>query len=405
MAKRQFTSSDTSRWAEKYTNGSAGDKTYASGKTLDSTDGFYNSTFTGTDGATTGATSGIANGTYNLPCKIVQSQGTDATADPNWEFNVLVSVASNVATLKYPLTRNYTSGAQIVTGNPYKTVTINNGVVLAVPAWDGSKGGEFVQFARDHWDNGNGGSLNLQQLGFRGGSSVDGNTVGRQGEGHTNYNQSQSTSANGNGGGGGGYSNNGPWDQGNGGGGGGNRGTPGTGGYGTGGGNNAGGGGGSKGNSVNNSALSVMVFGGGGGSGGDYNSTGGTGAGGRSAGNATIVSKHVELGNINITGQKGFGNRQFHAGDGGSAAGSNLAVFCQQCEAGSSTVNATGGPRVNQDGQGFGDANGGAGDDGWISIHTTKSANVTGTTTPAASIIEDSILNDNRAGASLLMSL
>ncbi len=201
---RQLKNSDSSStpFGIKYGTGADGDKTYSSNHTLDSSDKFYNSRCTGTSGATTGSTPDLADGTYNLVCKIVQSQGTGANATPNWEYNKLISVSGGVATFLYPFSKTWNTGAQIITSANWRNVVINNGIQLTVPAWNGSYGGEFFMAANvSITGQSNNGQIVMDGLGFRAGSGANNNGTGQQGEGYAGVG-SNTNSANGNGAGG-----------------------------------------------------------------------------------------------------------------------------------------------------------------------------------------------------------
>src|SRR5882724_11111646 len=203
MALRQLTDLDTDKLksGDRYSDGSAGAKVFNSTKTIDSTDGFYNSRITGSSGGNTASTPDLADGTYNLPCKIIQTQGTGANADPNNEYNFLISVSGGVATFRYNLTLTFNTGAQIVTSKPWSTVVVQTGVVISPPAWNGQKGGELYICASSSIITQGTGYFNVSGLGFRGGQAVS-QTDGYQGEGYSGVG-GQSTAANGNGGGGG----------------------------------------------------------------------------------------------------------------------------------------------------------------------------------------------------------
>ncbi len=391
MAKRQFTSSDTLPWSTRYTDGSAGAKTYTSSHQMDSTDGAYYSRVSGSSGNTTANTPDLSDGTYNLPCKIINEY---SNANPNWEYNFLVSVSGGVATFKYPLTIscNYSGlGSQIITGNPYASVVINSGVSINPPGWNGSYGGRIVWFARDSWINN--GTINLQGYGYRGGSGVGHNTEGFTGEGTGGSNIQNQQSPNGNGGGAGGYSDNSPWNQGNGGAGGSNY-TSGENGSGTGGGNNSHGGAGATGNTTTISDGSVSNLGGAGGSGGDNNnSSGGSGGGGNGSGCLDVVSKQItNNGNIYFNGNNG-GGANYTAGCGGSGAGGHGNFRGQKINLGG-TIQMLGGAHIrnNNNPSSNGDADGGYGGNGYLTVGYGQTQSVS--SNPSVSPIQDGILND-----------
>ncbi len=385
MAKRQFTTSDTSPWADRYTNGSAGAKTYASNHQMDSTDGAYYSRVSGSAGNTTANTPDIADGTYNLPCKIINEY---SNANPNWEYNFLISISGGVATFKYPLTINcnYSGlGSQLVAGNPYSSVIINSGVTINPPSWNGSYGGRIVWFARDSWVNH--GSINLSGYGFRGGSGVGSTAEGYTGEGTGGVSTQNQQSANGNGGGAGGYSNNSPWNQGNGGAGGSNA-TSGQNGNGTGGGNNSNGGAGNTGNTTSTSDGVTQNMGGAGGSGGNNGASGNSGNGGNGSGCLDVISRSITSdGAIYFNGNNG-GGANYHAGAGGSGAG-GFGVFKGQIFNLSGTIQALGGSHVVR---GNTDEDGGYGGNGGITVYYGQTQSVS--TNPSATLILDTILND-----------
>lgn len=371
MALRQFTDLDTDIWIDRYSSGSAGDKVYSSNHTLDSTDGFYNVAITATIGTKT-ASVGLGDGTYNLPCKVVQSQGATANDTPNWEYNVLISVSGGVGTFKYNFTRSFYSGAQIITGNPYRTVTINNGVSVTIPAWNGSVGGEYVQFAAVKWDNSLGGNIALTNLGFRGGP--DGNAPAGQGESWYGIG-TWSHNANYSAGGGGDHDlNNYPWFASASGGGGGNA-TAGQNGYWIGGANISTNGYGGA--ACGNSSLTTMLFGGASGAGGQNGGNAG-GYSANSAGNITILSRTIKGGIIYLNGTAGQGGSG-NEGVGGSSAASCGLFKGQNIDMGS--VSAVGGASYTHSYQG-----GGAGSNGRIHADVPVALKVTGASNPSVDI-------------------
>ncbi|HWY79453.1 MAG TPA: hypothetical protein VNW29_03785 [Candidatus Sulfotelmatobacter sp.] len=389
MAKRQFTTSDTSPWADKYTNGSAGAKTYSGNHQIDSSDGAYYSRVSGSAGNTTANTPDLSDGTYNLPCKIINEY---SNANPNWEYNFLISVSGGVAAFKYPLTINcnYSGlGSQIITGNPYASVVINSGVTINPPSWDGSKGGRIIWFARDSWDNE--GTIDFSGRGFRGGQAVGGSAEGYTGEGTGGVSTQNQQTPNGNGGGGGGYSNNSPWNQGNGGAGGSNV-TSGENGTATGGGNNSNGGAGQAGITTTSSDGVTSNFGGSGGSGGVISSGGNSGSGGNGGGCLDVISRRItNNGTINFNGNNGQGNVQYHSGAGGSGA-AGFGIFKGQIINLGGSITALGGAHQFRNGSNAGDEDGGYGGNGGIAVYygQTKSVSSNPSTTP----ILDTILND-----------
>ncbi len=332
---RQLKNSDTAStpFGIKYGSGSAGDKIYSSNTTLSSTDQFYNSRCTGSSAVTTGSTPDLADGTYNLPCKIVQTQGTGANATPNWEYNFLISVLSGIATFKYPLSQNWNTGAQIVTSNQWRNVTINNGIQLTVPAWNGSYGGEFfLAAAVSITGQSNNGQIVMDGAGFRGGNGGGVNT-GSQGEGTSGAGGS-STAQNANGAGGGGYATDSGHVEGGNGGGGGNAGT------GQNGSTRNTGTGGPGGAAETNSDNSTMVLGGGGSSAGrGWNDSVAPDSGANGAGNAQLLAPTI-TGIVFYCRGNGTGNNSAR-GCGGAGAGGN--ALCQGQNVSNVTFNLNGG--------------------------------------------------------------
>lgn len=381
MAQRQFRSDDTSPLATRFSNGSAGDKTYASNHTLDSTDGFYNSPITSSMvGDYIANTPDLGNNTYNLPCKIVQCQGSGSDAAVNWEYNTLVSVSSGVATFLQPLTLVYNAGAQIITSNPWRNVTVNAGVVISLPSgWvsGNSKGGWGIFFCNNSFVTASTSSLDATGLGFLG-HAASGGGAGFQGEGLPGTG-GVSRSSNGNGGGGAG-------GIGDGGGGGGNASagqTPGIGSPGD---------GGSPSGSAN---LVSMGFGGGGG-GGSKNGPNGGATGSPSGGCWDVVSPIITIGggviSDGVIGSAGSGGE----GAGGSGAGSDILFKGQTVNLGTG-VSALG-KSANSNGSNHAGGASAAG-----RIHVDYLISCTGTSSPAADTRQDNTLLNNTGGAFLAL--
>lgn len=204
--QRQFRDDDTQIWIPRYGDSSKGAKVYASNHTMDSSDGAYYSRLYGASiGGYTANTPDLADGTYNLPCKVVQSQGTGANSSPNWELNYLISVSGGVGTFAYKFTLPFSSGAQVITANPYQSITVNNGVLLSPPGFNGNYGGELFLFSSIVVDNSLGGTLNLQGLGFRGATNTGVDDNGWCGEGTGGGQRQGNTYGNTGGNGGGNY--------------------------------------------------------------------------------------------------------------------------------------------------------------------------------------------------------
>src|SRR5258708_3717534 len=373
---RQFRSDDTSSWSYRFGTGAQGSKTWSSTTTLGSSDNYNVGSFTGTSGATTGPT-GIANATYNLPCIIHQTQGTGATAAVNWEFNFLISVSGGTATLAFPLTLTFNSGAQIVTSGFYSSVVVN--AVVSSPAWGGSSGGIIPIFATNSVTGS--GQFTTGSLGFRGGVNWNSIREGQQGEGTPGIgsNTFPQQPANGNGGGGG-TTNAGQDSSAGGGAGGGNAssGTSGTAGsirtnQGTGG------------SSVGSADLTSMALGGAGGQGGGevQSPPGGSNGGGI----IVVVARTINLPNINATSASGGNSIGGTAGGGGAGAGGSILLKGQNITLTNIAATAgTGGAGNN------GAGNGGAGSVG--RIHADYLITPTGSSNPGADTRFDGTLAD-----------
>lgn len=380
MAQRLFRSDDTSKWTYKYGNRAQGNKTYSTNHTLDSSDSFYNGAFTGTEGQYTGASTNLADGNYNLPCMIIQTKGTGSNENPNYELNVLVSVTSNVPTFRYPLSKTWNTGAQIVTSGNWGNITIDNGVSVKPPAYSSSSGyggvafflgkGKFIQsgtgnvdlrglgFEKGNWhgntsDADYGGFGGYGQAGRSGkggfsgnggGGTINGDVPSGGGRDEGGTGAAGGTNYTGGGGGGGGNTAQGDESAGGGGGGGhryggggGGSGCDSNAGGGAGGASNAvgGGGGGGNGNSVAGGASGSA--GGGGAAGGAANVSGyggqGTGGAGRNGGGggggADAACTDADLKAMHLGGGGGGGgNWQNNAGaDGGAGSGIGFVIF------------------------------------------------------------------------------
>jgi hypothetical protein len=384
MAKRQFRSDDTLPWSEQYSNGAAGDQTYSSDKTLDSSDGAYWGTLTASFGDSFGNTD-LADGTYNLPCKVIQEVDPGATDDPNWEYNVLLSVSGGVATFRYPLTRVYTTGAQFITSNPWKKLIINANITA--PAWNGSKYGRVVLFASESITGS--GSVHANNIGFRqGGSSGTSGNPAFQGESFDGHYQIRALSPTDGGGGGGGEA-----LEGAGGGAGASYGTLGAdggpGGFGSG---NTG----RHGNTYGNASLTTCNLGSAGGGGGPCITTGNVGQPATNGGGGIdLVAPTINIAvhtNSNGIGSPGS-NKEGSAGtgSGGSilAKGVNVTLSSWTATAGA----AAGGPSNNSNGYG---GTGGKG-----RIHVDYALTVSGSADPTADTRQDPTLIPIAGGAAL----
>lgn len=388
MAQRQFRSDDTAAWGIRYGNSSNAAKTYAANHTLDSGDLFYNGTFTGTSGATTGTT-GIADGTYNLPCIIHQSRGTGAGT---WELNFLTTISGGTATFSYSLINTYNTGAQIVTGGQYSAITLNSGVTIQSPAWNGSTGGIALFLCSGTTSlpgtitsvGQNGGAPGGGAgMGYSGGLGGNNTTQAQQGEGTAGA-SGGSSSANGNGGGGGLNTGGAPGEA-----------QGGAGGNATAGANGStligGGSVGTGGGTAGSADLTSMVFGGGGGGTASHNGSGGItpGSGGGGGGGIVVIISRIITVTGSITANGGVGGTDVGGVFGGAGAGGSILFKGQSITLGSSLVTASGG------------ASGPAGGNG--RIHIDYSNTLSGTTTPTLDSRQDVTLADS--GGSFLFNM
>lgn len=385
MAKRQFTDTDTDRFTKKYGNGSDGAKVFSATKTLDSSDGFYNSRITGSVDNFTANTPDLADGTYNLMCKIVQTQGVGANADPNNEYNFLISVSGGVATFKYKLTLNYVSGAQIVTSKQWSTVLVNDAVVISPPAWNGQTGGELFIAGSVSIKTTNTGYFNGNGLGFRGGPAVAAPGDGYQGEGYPGMGSQSVLTPNGNAGGG-------AWNPPfHGGGFGGNPGGPGA---------NKNNGVANGGVAAGNDDLTSMVMPGSGGSGSAQYTGNSSGYGGNGAANLDFLAPLIDI-LFHSDGNPG-GNATSGSDAGGGSAGAGGNVRCKgrvvKFKSGSSALGNVGGV-----GQGS-HIDGYASSVGRIHADAPSTASVKGTTSPAYTFKVQRVLA-SQGGAAMLMNL
>lgn len=220
MAQRKFLPTDTAQWGIRYGNGSAGLKTHASSKTINSSDGFYNGQLTATAGASTGATT-IGVGAIGKPCVLIQNYGAVANYG-EYELNYILDVSGGVVTFLYPVTQTYTTGGQIIAAQMDQAWTLNAGVNLSAPAWDGFVGGVGFVIASESVDVY--GSVIGRGLGLRSAAAMGypvaaAHGTGHQGEGYTSVgayaaNSSSMQPRNTTGGGGGAAFRNTPWTEG-----------------------------------------------------------------------------------------------------------------------------------------------------------------------------------------------
>lgn len=376
MAQRQFKSTDTSKWNEKYGNGSDG--AGSSGSNVQTT---FVATI-GSTSATAGSGTGFANGNLIL----IHQSRNGGTGVGNWELNKISSVGGGTDwTLSYATIYAYDTTAQVYLMKQYSSY---NGTLAVGTAWDGTKGGIAGFFC-----NGNatisGGSSNGTGYVLGIGGPLGG-ADGKTGEG-TSGASIVSTSANGNGAGGA----NNSADGGSGGGGGGHGATGTAGSAGTGG--STVGAAGGEGGAV---ALTTMVFGGGGGGGGygSYDSQSGQN-GGAGGGLLFVIAKTITISGAITNGGNTATNGDTSGGAGGGGAGGSVLLKGQTIILGSGLLTASGGAGGAQGGGGHYGGAGGAGAVG--RIHADYLISITGTTTPTIDSTQDSTLSSG-GGAFLL---
>lgn len=363
MAQRQFSSSDTSLWLDRYGDGSDGALTI-SGNT---TDAPIDSACTGTSGTTSlsATNASFAAGQLLL---IHQSQGTGAG---NWELNKIQSYSSGTITTAYPLINTYVSAAQVLVLKQYSAITINGLVTLTTKAWDGTVGGisGFLCNGTTIFS----GTAKATVKGFREGPrETDPPSYAIQGEGTVGAGAQNTQTANGNGGGcgisGGDYA-------------------------GAGGGNGAAGsnsGVATGGSAAGNASLTSMVFGGGGGGATVSGGLASLGVSGPGGGNILIISKSFTVTGSAVSGG-GDGSVQGSQASGGSGgAGGSILVKGQTIVLGSNLVTAPAGIH-----SAHGSAGGQDGVDGAVGrIYCFYSDSLSGTTTPTLGSAVDPILSD-----------
>lgn len=333
---------------------------------------------------------------------IIQSRGTGVG---RWEVNKIDAVGSDQYTLKEALQYTYTdsgaSQAQVIKIPEYRNATVASGT-WSPTDWDGNTGGVFVMAVKKTLTisgtielNGGAGGSNISVHntgggsggGYRGGNawySAGGGGPAFQGEGTVGAGGASSGAANGSGGGGGGSGI------------GGSDGPGGGGGHATVGESNpfdparAGDGGSSSGSAD----LTNITFGGGGG-GSSVTPSNKSAGGGSGAGIIIAFAKNVTkiTGGISLNGGSGGSATGGIASSGG--AGGSCLIVCQTANLGTNRITARGGAG------GSGSINGVAGSVGRIAVH--HSGEVTGTTNPTFTDVEDPSLKEKQPGAGLLM--
>lgn len=202
MAQRKFRSDDTDRWLHGRGSGKDGDLNVSSNTTLS----FANAgaaVALDSKNVTLDIASSFANGDL-----IGLHQSIDQGGDyGEYEFNRIVSGGGTTSlVLERPATKaflnNSVAKAQIFELKQFNNITIDSGVTLKPPAWDGQKGGILPLMWRGLFDLN--GILDLRELGFRGNNTATADAGnGLQGEGASKVGTSKSRSNTFNGGGGG----------------------------------------------------------------------------------------------------------------------------------------------------------------------------------------------------------
>lgn len=364
MAQRQFKSTDTSIWNEKYGNSSDG--VYAPST---STDAPIDSACTGTINTTSLSATNASFATGQL-ILIHQTRGTGAG---QWELNKIASYTAGTITTSYSLIYGYVSGAQVLVMPQYSSGDIASGQTITGKAWNGTVGGIYAKFCNGTFTVA--GTITGTGKGFRGGNG-SGNIgiIGNSGEGTAGASVSTSSSANGNGGGGGadsGVNRDGA--------GGGNGTTGGTGGN----------SGASGGTTAGAAALTTMVFGG---AGGGTSADNGANTGGNGGAIVIIIAKTITItGAITLTGTVGEHNAT-HNKDAGHGAGGSALLKGQVITLGSSLLTANG----------YSGGTGGTGGNG--RIHADYLTSISGTTSPTIDSTQDASLLVDITGGSFLLN-
>jgi len=363
LAQRQFLTSDTSLWTDRYGDGSDGAGT--AGSNVQTTA----SVAIDATALTAGSGTGFAAG--NLI--IIHQSRNGGTGVGNWELNRISSVGGGTDwTLAYATIYAYNTTAQVYLMKQYSSY---NGTLATGTAWAGASGG-IAGFFCNGTATITGGSSNGG--GFRGGAGSVSSTS-TQGEGETGAG-SAATSANGSGGGG-----------------------------------SLSGTGGTGGTAFQTVAglTTRFVFGGAGG-GGNARGGGNALAGGAGGGIVIIISKTIDItGSMTTNGANGAANIGGSDGMGGGGAGGTVLLKGQNITLGSTLITSTGGAASIDPGSGSGDgAGGGAGSANGTNgdgngpggagavgrIHADYSTSISGTTSPTIDTTVDSIYDDTPGG-------
>src|SRR3990167_2210136 len=141
MAQRQFASGDTSTWAEKYGDGSAGAVTISADTTDSSRSGYANTTASATIGSTA-LTAGSGTGFAANDLVIIHQSRNGGTGVGNWELNKISSVGGGTNwTLAYSTIYAYDTTAQVYHLVQNSAITINSAQTLTGVAWNSTTGG------------------------------------------------------------------------------------------------------------------------------------------------------------------------------------------------------------------------------------------------------------------------
>lgn len=320
--------------------------------------------------------------------------------------NKILSYSSGVISLEKPLNATYSTGAQVVVMEEYANVTIDSGMTLSAPAYDGTKGGILTFYVSDTLTKT--GNLSANAKGFRGGDAVSRTFDGypRSGFSGESYNNAKNST------GGGSVQNSGSSpgdgaavngaggygigirsdDQGSGGGGAS---------HGTAGANGSNGGrsptinGGQAGATYGTADLSAGAadLGSGGGSGGVAgDSANSSGKGGTGGGFIYIIAKNISgSGSVTANAENGDPGAGGGTAVGGGGAGSGGSILIKtQSTAISGTITALGGSGGTG---GFGGGAGGIGGNGRIHVSFLDSMSIT--STPTANTKQDGTLTNS----------
>lgn len=357
--QRQWKSTDTDKWRERFGNGSDGDLVISSNTTFSTATSGCSGT-SGTTSLTLSTASTFANGDLVL---IIQTRGT--RSDPNWELNKIASGGGGTSlTMAYDLTRNYvdsgSSQAQILKLSQYSSVTVNSGITWTAPAWDQSTGGIIAFLCNG--DVTITGTISTVSKGYLGGAAGNsGDNSGYCGEGSGLASTINTADPDGSGGGksgatsaGGGHATTKSFSS-------------------------------AIGTADGTASLTQFYLGAGGG--GGSSGSAGNGAGGRGAGSVMIFGKTITVtGAITGTGDQGGSTVSQRAGSGGS--GGACLFKGEDIVLGTTKVVFNYGPK------GTGNEANSNNTDGSVGrIHADYSKSFSGTTTPTIDATQDATIS------------